>query len=174
MTTPRSHPPAVADEPTMLLAFLDFHRDTVRRQTEGLGPEQLRATLGPSPLTLGGLLKHLAYVEDHWTRHVLLGEEPAEPWASVDWTADRDWDHHSAADDAPEQLRELFDVAVAASDEGVQRALADGGLDTLAVRPTYGKHASLRWILLHLVEEYARHCGHADLIRESVDGAVDL
>jgi hypothetical protein len=98
-----------------------------------------------------------------------------EPWASVDWDADRDWDWHSAADDSPEELRRLFDDSVAASDAIIAEALADGGLDRLSVtesrRPGEGAF-SLRWIVVHMIEEYARHNGHADLIRESIDGAT--
>jgi uncharacterized damage-inducible protein DinB len=174
VTTPRTYPPAVADEATMLIAFLDHHRDTLRRQTEGLDARQLATRLPPSSLTLGGLLKHLAFVEGFWCRYVLRGEEQHEPWASVDWRADPDWEHHSAADDTPEQLRALLDAEVAAADAAIRAALAEDGVDTLAVRERHGKHPSLRWILNHLVAEYARHCGHADLVRESVDGAVDL
>ena len=174
MTTGRSYPPMVADEETMLLSFLDHFRDTVRRQTGGLDAAELATRLEPSTLTLGGLLKHLAFVEGFWFRYVLLGEDQAEPWASVDWRADPDWDHHSAADDSPEELRALLDAAVAAADAAVRAVLADGGVDALAVRERYGARPSLRWILVHMVEEYARHCGHADLIRESIDGAVDL
>ncbi len=175
MTTSRTYPPAVADETTTLLAFLDYFRDTLRRQTEGLTSDHLGRTLGPSSLTLGALLKHLAFVEVYWFRYTLAGAEQTEPWASVDWRSDPDWDLHSAMDDSPEELRALFDGEVAAADAAVRDALAEGsGFDLLAVRERHGKHPSLRWIVVHMVEEYARHCGHADLIRESIDGAVDL
>ena len=174
MTTARTDPPAVADEATMLLAFLDYFRDTRRRQTEGPDAGQLATRLPPSTLTLGGLLKHLASVEGFWCRFVLRGEDQHEPWASVDWRADRDWDHHSAVEDTPEQLRALLDAEVAAADAAIRAALAEGGVGTAAARERHGRRPNLRWILVHLVEEYARHCGHADLLRESVDGAVDL
>ena len=174
MTTHRTYPPAAADEATTLLAFLDHQRDTLGRQTEGLDADDLRRTLGPSPLTLGSLLKHLAFVEGFWFRYVFAGEEQGEPWASVDWKADRDWDLHSAADDSPEELRALFDAEVAAADAVLRRALASGDLGALAARGRHGKKPSLRWIVVHMVQEYARHCGHADLIRESIDGATDL
>jgi len=124
-------------------------------------------------MTLGGLLKHLAYVEDNWFSRSLYGRDPAPPWDTVDWKADRDWDWHSAAEDTPEQLHALWLEAVARSRVLVQEALADGGLDRLA-RRTWpdGGAPSLRWILVHMIEEYARHNGHADLLRESVDGLV--
>jgi hypothetical protein len=163
-----------ADEATTLLSFLDYFRATLRRQTEGLDAAQLATRLPPSTLTLGGLLKHLAFVEGYWFRYVLAGADQVEPWASVDWRAAPDWDLDSAAADAPEDLRGLFQAEVAAADEVIRRVLDDGGLDTLAVRERHGTRPSLRWILVHMVEEYARHCGHADLIRESVDGAVEL
>ena len=91
-------------------------------------------------------------------------------WASVDWWADGDWDWHSAADDTPEQLWALYDAEVAAAD----RVYAAARLDDLAGTPNHRAQtrANLRWILVHLIEEYARHNGHADLIRESIDGAV--
>jgi hypothetical protein len=89
----------------------------------------------------------------------------------VDWKADPDWDWHSAADDSPEQLFALWRDAVARSRLLVSEALADGGLEQLARRTwTDGRAPSLRWILVHMIEEYARHNGHADLLRESVDG----
>jgi DNA-binding PucR family transcriptional regulator len=91
----------------------------------------------------------------------------------VDWNADPDWEWHSAAEDTPEQLRTLWQDAVARSRSLLTQALADGGLEQLA-RHTWpdGRAPSLRWILLHMLEEYARHNGHADLLRESVDGST--
>ena len=172
--TDRTPPPFAADEPTMLLAFLHYFRDTLRRQADGLDAEQLATRLAPSTLTLGALLKHLALVECFWTAEVLTGGRMGEPWASADWDADPDWEMTSAAEDSPDELRRLFDTEVAAADAVYRRLIAEGGLDTLAVRERHGAHPSLRWVLVHLVEEYARHCGHADLIRESIDGAVDL
>jgi hypothetical protein len=94
-----------------------------------------------------------------------------EPWASVDWAADRDWEWHSASDDTPEQLRALWAQAVERSRAAIAEAFAAGGLDRLAQRPWHdGRPPSLRWILCYMIEEYARHNGHADLIREAVDG----
>jgi hypothetical protein len=91
----------------------------------------------------------------------------------VDWDADPDWDWHSAAEDTPEQLYSLWQDAVARSRSLVAEALADGGVEQLA-RRTWpdGRAPSLRRILIDLIEEYARHVGNADLIRESVDGLV--
>lgn len=164
----RVDPARAADERTTLTGFLDYHRDTIRMKTEGLSAEQLRATLAPSDMTLGGMLKHLAFVEHWWSACVFLGQEYAEPWASVDWRNDADWDWHSAAEDTPEQLRAIFDAAAAESDA----VFAAADLDQLSVRSSSrtGEKFNLRWVLVHLLEEYARHNGHADLIRESIDG----
>jgi uncharacterized damage-inducible protein DinB len=122
-------------------------------------------------MTLGGILKHLAYVEADWFSRWLHGRERQAPWDGVDWKADPDWDWQSAADDTPEQLFQLWQDGVAGSRTLVTEALADGGLDRLALRTwPDGRAPSLRWILVHMIEEYARHNGHADLLREAVDG----
>ena len=157
----------------MLLAWLDYHRATLRSKAGGLSADQLDAAHPPSTLTLGGLLKHLALVEDHWFSVILLGNDPVEPWRSADWEADGDWEFHSASGDSPEELRGLFDDACAASDRILERVLAEDGLDRLSVKGSrhHGGTFSLRWIVVHMIEEYARHNGHADLIRESVDGS---
>jgi uncharacterized damage-inducible protein DinB len=168
----RPEPPVAADETATLLGFLEFQRATLAWKTAGLDAAGLRATVGASTMTLGGMLKHLALVEDDWFSQSLHGHEPSSPWDTVDWDADRDWDWHSAAQDNPEQLHALWRDAVARSRDLVAQALADGGLDRLArrTRPD-GRAPSLRWILVHMIEEYARHNGHADLIRERIDGA---
>lgn len=174
MTIERSDPPLVADEATMLRAFLDHHRDTLRMKTHGLSADQLRRTHPPSTLTLGGLLKHVALDEASWFGRVLHGRPMGEPWDSVDWGADPDWEFHSASGDSPEELRSVMDDAVAQADRDIEEALAAGGLEQLSVTPSRhtGTPFSLRWILLHMIEEYARHNGHADLIRESIDGTT--
>ena len=170
LTTDRTDPPQSGSELAILRGFLDFHRRTLLIKTDGLDADQLNRTLGPSRMTLGGLLKHLAFVEDNWFTVVLQGRPAEKPWASVDWSADRDWEWSSAATDTPDQLRTLLVDAVARSDAAVDRL--GGDLDHLSARPDRhtGEPFSLRWILVHLVEEYARHNGHADLLRESIDG----
>jgi uncharacterized damage-inducible protein DinB len=170
----RTDPPLAADEATTVRAFLDFHRDTLRWKVDGLTQEQLARTLAPSTMTLGGLVKHLALVESSWFESVLAGGDYMPPFDGVDWKDDPDWEWRTAADDTPEQLLALFDEAVVRADRAIDAALATGGLDTLSVRATRTgeRHFSLRWILLHMIEEYARHNGHADLLRESIDGAT--
>jgi uncharacterized damage-inducible protein DinB len=168
----RPEPPAAAGEVATLLGFLDHQRATLAWKCSGLDSTGLAATVGVSTMTLGGLLKHMAYVEDLWFSRQLHGREPHPPWDTVDWKADVDWDWHSAADDTPDELRALWQEAVERSRSLVEEALADGGLDRLAaVVDSYsGEAPSLRWIVCHMIEEYARHVGHADLLRESVDG----
>jgi uncharacterized damage-inducible protein DinB len=169
----RTDPPLAADEVATLLSFLDYHRDTLRVKTAGLTTEQLGSTLPPTDMTLAGMLKHLALVEHSWFACRFLGEEYAPPWDTVDWRADDDWDWHSAADDSAEELLELWESSVARSRTIVSEALANGGLDQLAKRTSRtGEAFSLRWIIVHMIEEYARHNGHADLLRESIDGST--
>jgi len=167
----RPEPPIAADELSTILGFLDYQRATLAWKCAGLDSAGLAATVGASSMTLGGLLKHLAYVEDYWFSQRLHGHEKGSPWDTVDWQADPDWEWHSAADDSLEQLVALWQAAQVRSRALVAQALADGGLDRPAQRPwPDGSAPSLRWILVHMIEEYARHNGHADLLREAVDG----
>ena len=169
----RVDPPAAGSEVEVLLGFLDYQRQTFTRKTAGLTAAQLDQVLPPSPMTLGGMTKHLAYVEDWWCHQVLAGHDAPEPWVTVDWGADEDWDWHSASDDDPDALRALHAASLERSAAAVDAALALGtGADAVAVGRSGREGLTLRWILVHLIEEYARHNGHADLIRESVDGVV--
>jgi dienelactone hydrolase/uncharacterized damage-inducible protein DinB len=169
----RPEPPIAAGETATLLGFLDYQRATFAWKCAGLDAKGLSATVGASTLTLGGMLKHLAYVEDYWFSQRLHGRDWRPPLDSGDWPANPDWDWHftSAAEDSPERLRAIWESAVAQSRTRVAEALADGDLAGLARRPwPNGESPSLRWILVHMIEEYARHNGHADLIREAFDG----
>ena len=169
----RPEPPLASDEYGTLLGFLEFQRATLEWKCAGLDADGLRTTTAASSMTLGGILKHVAYVEDHWFSRLLHDREPGPPWDAVDWKADPDWDWHSAAEDTPEQLRTLWQDACARSRAQLAEALALGGLDQPARRAwSDGRAPSLRWILLHMVEEYARHNGHADLLREAADGGT--
>jgi len=165
-------PPLEGDEATMLRSFLDLHRDTLRWKCAGLTSEQLARTLPPSDLTLGGMMKHLASVESGWFGG-FAGRPQMPPFDTVDWEADPDWEWHTARDDTPEKLRSLFDESVRQSDVIIGEALAGPGLDGRSVETNRrGEHFSLRRIMLHMLEEYARHNGHADLIRQSIDGQI--
>ena len=167
----RPEPPVASGEVETLLGFLDFQRATLGWRTSGLDRHGLAATVAASTMTLGGLLKHMAWVEDYWFSCRLHGNEPDSAWAGVDWDADHDWEWHSAADDEPDALRALWEDASNRSRALTATALDVGGLDQLAATPwANGESPSLRWIVVHMIEEYARHNGHADLLRESVDG----
>jgi uncharacterized damage-inducible protein DinB len=167
----RPEPPLAADESATLLGFLDYQRATFAWKCAGLDAAGLNATVGVSSMTLGGMLKHMAYVESDWFSGSLYGRHRQPPWDTVDWKADRDWEWHSAAEDSPEQLRAIWQDAVTGSRSLVADALSNAGMEQLAKRTwSDGRAPSLRWIVVHMIEEYARHNGHADLIRELVDG----
>ena len=161
-------PPFDADERAMLLGFLDLYRATLIRKAAGLTQEELARPLPPSTLTLGGLLKHMAVVEDDWFTSDMAGRDLPEPWVSVDWEVDPDWDLNSAKDDSPEELLTLFETACERSRAVVA---ACDSLDQRSMKTDRrGEYFTLRWILVHMIEEYARHCGHADFLREAIDG----
>jgi uncharacterized damage-inducible protein DinB len=169
----RPEPPYDSAEAATLLGFLDYQRATLQRKCRGLSDEQLRVALPPSPITLGGLLKHLACVEDSWFTETVGSQPLPEPWASVDFEADPDWDWHSAAADSGDALRELWAERVDRSRGIIEAQLSEGEDAALSqTHPAWGRQdpVSLRWVLVHMIEEYARHNGHADLIRESIDG----
>ena len=164
-------PPAVGDEASTLLGSLERQRATFAWKCADLDEAGLRATLPPSTVSLGGLLKHLAYMEDlNFTRD-LVGRDLPEPWRSANRDADQDWEWRSAADDRPEELHALWGEAVDRSRSAVADALAERGMDGLSTTAS-GKAQSLRRLVVDMVEEYARHTGQADLLRESVDGRV--
>ncbi|MGY1742490.1 MULTISPECIES: DinB family protein [unclassified Blastococcus] len=166
----RTDPPENAAEAAQLTAYLAYQRETLLLKTEGLTREQLARPLPPSSLTLAGLLHHLAFVEERWAVERFAGRPAPEPWAGVDWAATPDWEMDVAPTMEPEELRERYRLACRRTDEVVAAAAS---LDALSVEPRRdGGHFSLRWMLLHLLEETARHNGHADLLREAVDGVV--
>jgi uncharacterized damage-inducible protein DinB len=169
---PRVDPPLHGDEVTILRSFLTFHRDTLRWKCSGLTPAQLARPLPPSEMTLGGMMKHLALVESNWFDSVFSGVDLMPPFDTVDWDADRDWEWHSARDDSPEELRTLFDEAVRRADAVVDEALTHAGLEQESARKSRHQDSTftLRWILVHLIEEVGRHAGHADILREQIDG----
>jgi hypothetical protein len=166
-------PPLAGTEPEHLFGALDRLRTTFRWKADGLDDKGLRVTIGASALTIGSLLKHLAFVEAYYARLKLAGESPGAPWETVDWEANPGWDFTSAADDSADELYALYDDAVARAREIYSAAVADGGLDQIVrVDDDAGRHASLRRLVFDLVEEYGRHTGHTDLLREAVDGRV--
>ena len=164
-------PPAVGDEAATLLGSLERQRATLAWKCADLDATGLSTRVGASSMTLGGLLKHLAYMEDINFSRDLAGRDLPAPWNGVNWRIESDWEWHSAAVDPPERLYALWRDAVARSRSAVFDALAGGGLDGV-FSPPGGQAQTLRRLLVDMIEEYARHTGHADLIRESVDGRV--
>jgi len=166
----RPRPPEEADETDTLLGFLDFQRATFEWKCSGLDSTGMNLAVAPSPMTLGGMMKHLALVEEHWFSRRLCARDRSAPWNAVDWDTDSDWEWHSAANDAPDQLRSLWRRFVVQSRTNVEEALTNGNLGQLAKDRHPGDTPNLRWIICHMIEEYARHNGHADYLREAVDG----
>jgi len=165
------HVPKSAGELEMLVAFLDYQRAVLIDKASGLTQEQWGQRLEPSTMTLGGMIYHLTVVEESWFVDVFAGEGLGEPWASVDWEADRDWEWNVAPTMDREVVLDAYRQAIERSNEIVAAATS---LDQLSVKKhsKSGEPWSLRWILVHMIEETARHAGHADLIRESIDGEV--
>jgi uncharacterized damage-inducible protein DinB len=167
----RTEVPLNGDERAMLNAFLDAQRDTLAWKCSGLSPDQLKeAASPPSSLTLLGLLRHLTEVEYFWMEGILLGEGShlgmysgqANP---VD--GDGAWTNLESlpADEVMQNWRDACDASR-------RNAASVPGLDAAAAYPWDNEPVTLRWITVHLIREYARHTGHADLLRERIDGAT--
>jgi hypothetical protein len=166
-------PPLAGTEAEQLFGALERLRATFRWKADGLDAAGLATPVGASTLTLGALLKHLAVVEDFITTTKLNGEPLGVPWDGAAWEDDEDWEFASAADDSPEALYDMWDGATARARSRFAAALAHGGLDhPVHVSDESGRRASLRRLVCDLIEEYGRHTGHADLLRENVDGLV--
>jgi hypothetical protein len=167
-------PPAIGPEIETLTGALERNRRTFAWKCGGLGADDLRRTLGPGSMNLGGLLKHLALVEDeYFTRQLTAAPSLSSPFDAVDFDVDPDWEWRTAADDSPEELMALWESCVSRSRENVAAAYAEGGPDVRSgIAWSSGEPPTLRRLMVDLIEEYARHTGHADLIRESIDGLV--
>ncbi|ACQ79002.1 protein of unknown function DUF664 [Beutenbergia cavernae DSM 12333] len=170
----RIHEPELTAGETETLVFgLDRTRAQFAWKTGGLDAAALRRPFPPSTMTLGGLLKHLAFIESLHAAEALTGRSPGEPWESVDWDANPGWDWESAADDSPEELYALWHGAVAGARTALAAVVADGGLDARwKFTMSGGEPPNVRRYLVDMHEEYARHVGHADLFREAIDGLV--
>jgi len=143
-----------------------------RDETRAIAYDDLEALWTRSDVDLR-VLKHLADVEDHWSHRGIAGRDRPDPLEDIDWAADQDWEWNSANDDTPAELFEFWERSVARSQRIIDTALASGGLDQPGSRTSPdGRSPSIRWSLVHLIEEYARHNGHADLLSEAVDGAT--
>lgn len=161
--------PAVrsADERAVLTATLDWYRAGVLGKVAGLAPEHASATPLRSDTSIAGIVKHLALVEDSWFEARFEGRPEPEPWASVDWDADSDWEFHSAIDEPLADSVALYEVACSRS----RAVTAAHQLDDIAA-DTSRQVFNLRWMLVHLIEETARHLGHLDILRELLDGTT--
>lgn len=165
-------PPLAGTEAEALLGSLDRMRGYLLWKCAGLDDAGIRQTLGPSTLTLGGLLKHAAVVEAITLSWKLHGRRPFPPFDQADW-GDPDWHLRVEDDDTAGSLERLFVESVAKGRALIDEAIAAGGLDFAAdLQDDAGNHPSLRRLVHDLIEEYGRHVGHADLIRESVDGLI--
>lgn len=165
-------PPIAADETTAMLASLDRLRFYIAWKCGGLTADQLEQRLEPSAITLAGMLQHLSRTESSWFSWVLWGERPRSPWDQQD--APDEWtDPWLGGDRDPVALLALWQQTCEDSRASVSRALArGGGLDVEASMDWGGQHPNLRRVLHDMIEEYGRHVGHVDLIRESIDGLV--
>jgi len=169
VTFARVEPPLRGDERETLRAFLVFHRGTLELKCEGLTDEQLRAPSSPpSTLTLLGLVRHMAEVERMWFRRVMAGEEVGMVWS------DQPFDFQAAYDAADCSRAEAFAAWHAELEHSRRIEQAAESLDVTGWQPRWEEHVSLRLVMHHLVHEYARHSGHADLLREGIDGVVGV
>jgi hypothetical protein len=150
------------DERPLLCAMVDYQRAVVLRKVGGLDEDDLRRVMTPSGLTLLGLVKHLAYIERYWFQEVFAGLTVEMPWSDDD--PDADW-----RPEPGESAHEIVSLYLAEAQRSREIA-AGAALDAMSSHPVV--RVSLRWVLLHMLEELARHLGHADLMREHVDGAT--
>ncbi|MGW6710203.1 DinB family protein [Streptomyces sp. NPDC054956] len=164
----RTEPSTTANERDMLDGWLDYHRSTLAWKCEGLPDEELRATpLLPSELSLLGLVRHMAEVERYWFREIMLGEELPELFCTDD---DPDGDFHFGDKATWTEAEQVWQTEV----ELARQAAAGRSLDLTSQPESHrrGEVFSLRWVYTHMIEEYARHNGHADLLREHLDGST--
>ncbi|MEU6173474.1 DinB family protein [Streptantibioticus parmotrematis] len=165
----RAMPPLDGDERTNLAAWLDFYRETLAMKCEGLTDEQARtASVAPSPLTLQGLVQHLSEVERNWFRRILAGEDAPSlygPSSSAEG--------HDGGFELSDEVS--FAAACATWREETARSRANCAARSLEDTSPFGPgRVSLRWIYTHMIAEYARHIGHADLLRERIDGSTGV
>ena len=166
-TAGKTNPPYLAGDRESLDSWLDFHRATLLSKCEGLDDEQLRTrSVPPSALSLLGLVRHMTEVERNWFRRVLLDEEVA-PLYCTDDNEDGDFDDVDSADVAADFTRFRTEM-----EHCRQVAAQNADLDAVTKGKRNGSDVSLRWIYVHMIEEYAQHNGHADLLRERIDGVT--
>lgn len=168
MTTERPGPPLTAGERETLRVFLDYHRATLAMKCEGLSDDELRRrSMPPSTLSLLGLVRHMAEVERTWFRRVIDGEDIPLVWSD-------DGDFQAAYDAAAAGRSEAFDAWQSEIEHSRRIEREAESLDVTGYNARWGERVSLRLVMLHLIHEYARHNGHADFLREGIDGAVGV
>jgi uncharacterized damage-inducible protein DinB len=166
VTTERIGPPLRAAERETLRAFLDYHRATLAMKCDGLSDDDLRRTsMPPSTLTLLGLVRHMAEVERTWFRRVINAED-----IPLVWSDDRDF--QAAYDASMSSRTEAFEAWQAEVGHSRRIEQEAESLDVTGYQASWGEDVSLRLVMLHLIHEYARHNGHADFLREGIDGTV--
>jgi uncharacterized damage-inducible protein DinB len=159
----RPDPAPVGTEIELLSQFLDFHRATVLWKCDGVGEEDLQRAMVPSGTTMLGLVKHLAWVERYWFREIFRGEQQIPfPYSE----ADPDAELRIEPDETSPEIFALYREACAESRAAIEGASPDD------VATGRGEPVLLRWILIHMIEETARHNGHLDILRETIDGAT--
>jgi uncharacterized damage-inducible protein DinB len=166
VTTERIGPPLIAGEREMLRAFLDYHRATLAMKCEGLSDADLRRqSMPPSALSLLGLVRHMAEVERTWFRRVINGEDIPLVWSA-------EGDYQVAYDARTATRAEAFEAWQSETAHSRRIEGSAESLDVTAWNPRWGERVSLRLVMQHVLQEYARHNGHADLLREAIDGTV--
>ncbi|MEV0811357.1 DinB family protein [Micromonospora sp. NPDC050200] len=168
MELERIGPPLLAGERETLRAFLDFHRATLAMKCQGLTDEELRRrSMPPSTLTLLGLLRHMAEVERAWFRRVINAEDVPLIWSETS-------DYQEAYDPTGSTGAEAFEVWQREVEHSRRIEREADSLDVTGHQPRWGEDVSLRLVMLHMMHEYARHNGHADFLREGIDGSVGV
>jgi uncharacterized damage-inducible protein DinB len=168
MITERIDPPLVGDERIMLRTFLDYHRATLAMKCDGLTDEELRLrSMPPSSLSLLGLVRHMAEVERTWFRRVINGEDIPLVWSEKG-------DFQVAYDASTATRAEAFGAWQTEIGHSRRIEEAAESLDLVRHDERWDEDLSLRLVMLHLIHEYARHNGHADLLREGIDGTVGV
>ncbi|GAB3143488.1 DinB family protein [Micromonospora sonneratiae] len=166
MTTERISPPLIGGERETLRAYLDYHRATLAMKCDGLSDEDLRRqSMPPSTLSLLGLVRHMAEVERAWFRRVINGEDVPHVWSP-------EGDYQVAYDASTSTRSEAFDAWQREVEHSRRIEAAADSLDVTGYQVKWGADVSLRLVMLHLIHEYARHNGHADFLREGIDGTV--
>lgn len=155
-----------AGERETLRAFLDFHRATLAMKCDGLSDDDLRRrSMPPSTLTMLGLVRHMAEVERTWFRKVINGEDIPLVWSD-------EGDYQVAYDASSSTRSEAFEVWQAEVEHSRRIEREAESLDVTGYQPRWGERVSLRLVMNHLCHEYARHNGHADFLREGIDGVT--